>query len=85
MAYTLSFAITGSMILALTAIPVFMTMIYRKHFESDNPGSIEWHNPVYEWIAKSYEKAVLFVMKHAKTTVVIFIHYRYCFYDRRFQ
>lgn len=70
MAYTLSFAITGSMILALTAIPVFMTMIYRRHFESDNPGSLEWHNPVYEWIARSYEKAVLFVMQHAKTAVI---------------
>jgi len=70
MAYTLSFAITGSMILALTAIPVFMTMIYRRHFESDNPRSLEWHNPVYEWIAGSYEKAVQFVMQHAKTTVI---------------
>ena len=36
MAYTLSFAIAGSMILALTAIPVFMTMIYRKHFETNS-------------------------------------------------
>ena len=71
MAYTLSFAITGSLILALTAIPVFMTFIYRKYFESDTPGSLEWHNPVYEWIAKSYKKAVLYVMKHAKSTVVI--------------
>lgn len=71
MAYTLSFAITGSMILALTAIPVFMTFIYRKYFESDTPGSLEWHNPVYEWIAKSYEKAVSFMMKYAKSTVAI--------------
>ena len=58
MAYTLSYAITGSMLLALTAIPVLMTMIYRKHFESENPGSIEWHNPVYEWIEKKYEKII---------------------------
>ena len=38
MAYTLAYAITGSMLLALTAIPVLMTMIYRKHFESEHPG-----------------------------------------------
>ena len=50
MAYTLSYAIAGSMILALTAIPVLMTMIYKKHFTSPNPGKIEWHNPVYYWI-----------------------------------
>jgi cobalt-zinc-cadmium resistance protein CzcA len=71
MAYTLSFAITGSLILALTAIPVFMTFIYRTYFESDAPGSLEWHNPVYTWIAKSYEKAVSVVMKYAKSTVAM--------------
>ena len=85
MAYTLSFAITGSMILALTAIPVFMTMIYRKHFESDNPGTLEWRNPVYEGIARSYEKAVLFIMKHAKTAVLVSFALVVHFFNRRFQ
>ncbi len=69
MAYTLSFAILGSMILALTAIPVFMTMIYRKYFESENPGKIEWHNPVYHWLEKKYEKTVSFFTRHAISTV----------------
>lgn len=69
MAYTLTFAIAGSMILALTAIPVLMTFAYRKYFESENPGSIEWHNPVYAWIEKRYEKAVDFLTKHSAATI----------------
>ncbi len=69
MAYTLSFAILGSMILALTAIPVFMTMIYRKYFETETPGKIEWHNPVYYWLEKKYEKAITFLNRHIVPTV----------------
>jgi len=70
MAYTLVFAITGSMLLALTAIPVLMTFIYRKYFESTVPVKIEWRNPVFEWIQKNYEKAVVFLTKYYKITVI---------------
>ena len=70
MAYTLSYAILGSMILALTAIPVLMTVIYKKHFTSQNPGNIEWHNPVYYWIEKKYMGAIEFFTKHALPVVV---------------
>lgn len=69
MAYTLSFAITGSMILALTAIPVLMTFIYRKYFEAGNHGKIEWRNPVYEWTKDRYEKGMSFLSKHPFKTV----------------
>ncbi len=71
MAYTLAYAITGSMLLALTAIPVLMTMIYRKHFDSENPGRIEWHNPVYEWIERKYEKAVGVLTQYSIATTII--------------
>lgn len=71
MAYTLAFAITGSMILALTTIPVLMTMIYRKYFESENPGRIEWHNPVYAWIERKYESLISFLSRHSVKTVVL--------------
>jgi cobalt-zinc-cadmium resistance protein CzcA len=70
MAFTLAYAIAGSMIFALTAIPVFMTFFYRKYFESANPGKIEWHNPIYAWIAVYYEKAVTYLNKHALATVL---------------
>ncbi len=69
MAYTLSFAIAGSMILALTAIPVFMTMIYRKYFTSETPGRIEWHNPVYYWLEKRYSKIIEFLTRHTISVV----------------
>jgi heavy metal efflux system protein len=70
MAFTLAFAIAGSMILALTAIPVFMTLIYRKHFESSTPTKLEWHNPVYDWITKKYKNAVVYLNKRPVTTVI---------------
>jgi cobalt-zinc-cadmium resistance protein CzcA len=69
MAYTLAYAITGSMILALTAIPVLMTFIYRKYFEAEHPGPIEWHNPVYAWIERRYGSAIAFLNKRYKATV----------------
>jgi cobalt-zinc-cadmium resistance protein CzcA len=70
MAYTLAFAITGSMILALTVIPVLMTMIYRKYFSEGTPGPIEWHNPVYAWLEQMYEKIVRHLTRHAMATVL---------------
>ncbi len=69
MAYTLAFAITGSMILALTAIPVLMTFFYKKHFEPGYHGKIEWHNPVYGWVQKKYEVAIKFLNNHPFKTV----------------
>ncbi len=71
MAYTLAYAITGSMLLALTAIPVLMTMIYRKHFESENPGSIEWHNPIYEWVEIQYRKIIDVLTRRALATTIV--------------
>jgi cobalt-zinc-cadmium resistance protein CzcA len=63
MAYTLAYAILGSMLLALTVIPVLMTFIYRRYFQPGtpeylHPHSIEWHNPVYAWIERVYSRAV---------------------------
>jgi heavy metal efflux system protein len=71
MAYTLAYAITGSMLLALTAIPVLMTMIYRKHFDSENPGRIEWHNPVYEWIEQKYKKIIDVLTHYSLATTIV--------------
>lgn len=70
MAYTLAFAITGSMILALTVIPVLMSLMFRKYFNSPNTSSIEWHNPLLHWFEKKYEKAIDFLTHHAWSTVI---------------
>jgi cobalt-zinc-cadmium resistance protein CzcA len=85
MAYTLSFAIMGSMLLALTFIPVLMTILYRKYFtpgtkQYAHPHSIEWHNPIYAFMEKVYkflvDKAVsrpLFTVLGAGAIVVIIV------------
>lgn len=81
MAYTLAFAIAGSMILALTAIPVLMTFLYHKHIEPDSKRKIGRTNPIYAFIEKIYEKAVNFLTKYATVAViasfalVIFVSY----------
>ncbi len=71
MAYTLAYAVTGSMLLALTAIPVLMTIIYRKHFESEHPGRIEWHNPIYDWIERKYERIINFLIRYSTATIAV--------------
>jgi cobalt-zinc-cadmium resistance protein CzcA len=70
MAYTLAFAITGSLLLALTVIPVLMTMFYRRHFESAGPVHIEWHNPAYAWIEQRYERTISRVLRRPWITVL---------------
>ncbi len=70
MAYTLAFAVTGSMLLALTAVPVLMSYLYRKHFTLEHPGALEWHNPVYAWVERGYEKAVSFLLGRPLATVL---------------
>ncbi len=70
MAYTLAYAIAGSMLLALTAIPVLMTMFYRKNFASVSPAPIEWHNPVYAWIERRYGTTVDWVIRRPWQTVI---------------
>ena len=71
MAYTLSFAIAGSMILALTVIPVLMTMIYRKHFDGEATGSIEWHNPIYAWLETRYRSVIALLTRYSALTVTV--------------
>lgn len=55
----------------MTVVPVLMSFFYRKYFESKNPGPIEWHNPVYEWVERSYEKIVHYLVNRSKKVVAI--------------
>jgi cobalt-zinc-cadmium resistance protein CzcA len=70
MAFTISYAILGSMIFSLTVIPVLMTIMYKKYFESQNPGPIEWHNPIYEWIEKKYSSLIVKIINNSKRAVI---------------
>lgn len=48
MAFTVSYALLGSMLLALTLIPVLATYVFRD-------GAKSWENPLLPWLSKRYE------------------------------
>src|SRR5437879_9989190 len=48
MAFTVCYALVGSMLLALTLIPVLATYLFRH-------GAKAWENPVLTWIYRIYE------------------------------
>ena len=48
MAFTVCFALLGSMLLALTLIPVLATYLFRD-------GAKGWENPILPWLARRYE------------------------------
>lgn len=64
MAYTLSFAIFGSMLVALTLIPVMLSVAYRKVFDTVPPKKIEWHNPLFDWLRSGYSWLVARIVRH---------------------
>ncbi|HRP68956.1 MAG TPA: CusA/CzcA family heavy metal efflux RND transporter, partial [Turneriella sp.] len=66
MAFTLAYAILGSMLLALTAIPALMTYLYRKAHKEKIIDKIEWHNPLYAWIEKKYAVIVAYTLPRSK-------------------
>jgi cobalt-zinc-cadmium resistance protein CzcA len=70
MAYTLAFAILGSLLLALSWIPVLMTGFFKKAFDAPGPVRVEWHNPVYAWMEARYGDAVTWVLKNPKIMVL---------------
>ncbi len=69
MAFTLSYAIGGSMLLALTFVPVMMTFIYRKRFEAGDLKNIEWHNPIVHYLSHKYDAYIGKFIDDSKKTV----------------
>jgi len=51
MAYTVCYALLGSMLLALTLIPVLATYLFRN-------APAPWENPVLRWLQARYERAL---------------------------
>jgi heavy metal efflux system protein len=62
MAYTVCFALLGSMLLALTLIPVLATYLFRN-------GCKTWDNPVLRWLYNAYEGVLRVTVKRAWLTV----------------
>src|SRR5215467_5072186 len=63
MAYTVCYALLGSMLLALTLIPVLATYLFKE-------GTKSWEIPVVAWLYKRYERALRFSVSHAKTVLL---------------
>ncbi|MCZ2155790.1 MAG: CusA/CzcA family heavy metal efflux RND transporter [Bryobacterales bacterium] len=64
MAYTVSFALLGSMLLALTLIPVLATYFFRN-------GARSWENPLLPWLARIYETILAHALKRPLAVCVI--------------
>jgi heavy metal efflux system protein len=63
MAYTVCFALVGSLMLALTLIPVLATYVFRK-------GSKTWDNPVLRWVYNGYEHVLRVTLSRPALTAV---------------
>ena len=58
MAYTVCYALLGSMLLALTLIPVLATYLFRN-------GCKTWDNPLLRWLYDRYENVLRFTVRRA--------------------
>lgn len=69
MALTLAFAVIGSMICAMTLIPVLLSFAYRKALSADQPMK-EHRNPVLDFLEKQYGRSLNFFLKFHRQTVL---------------
>ncbi|MDN6309400.1 MAG: efflux RND transporter permease subunit [Flavobacteriaceae bacterium] len=71
MALTLAFAVVGSMIAALTFIPVLISFVYNKAIsDPDKPLKVK-ENKVFTFLENIYEKTLSKLLRHYKKTVVV--------------
>ncbi len=70
MALTLAFAVIGSMLCALTLIPVLISFAYKNALREDKP--VKHHkNKILDAIEARYEKSLHFFLHYHKQTVII--------------
>jgi cobalt-zinc-cadmium resistance protein CzcA len=62
MAYTVCYALLGSMLLALTLIPTLATYLFRN-------GCKTWDNPILRWLYNAYEHVLRVTVKRPAITV----------------
>ncbi|MEI6790710.1 MAG: efflux RND transporter permease subunit, partial [Myxococcaceae bacterium] len=63
MACTLAFALLGSMMLALTLIPVLMSLLFKNYSE--------FKNPIYAWMETQYIRLTYFLTQKSQKTVLL--------------
>ncbi len=64
MAFTVCYALLGSMLLALTLIPVLATYLFRGDSKA-------WHNPVLGWLGHQYAGVLRFVVRRPWPVVIL--------------
>jgi heavy metal efflux system protein len=64
MAFTVCYALLGSMLLALTLVPVLATYLFRN-------GSKSWENPVLTWLANGYARVLRKTVQKPYRTIVV--------------
>ena len=64
MAFTVCYALIGSMLIALTLIPVLATYLFRRTTKT-------WDNPVLTWLAARYERALAWSIAFPTRVVAI--------------
>jgi len=70
MALTLAFAVIGSMLAALTLIPVLISFAFKKAFNSTDKPMKEHRNVVLDFLGRLYGKVLGATLKRPKMTVV---------------
>ena len=70
MALTLAFAVVGSMICALTLIPVLISFAYKKALSSPDKPLKHQRNIVLEFLEKGYNKILKVILFYYKTSVI---------------
>lgn len=71
MALTLAFAVIGSMLAALTLIPVLISFVYHKAVSNPGKPFKEPKNRVLEFLEHVYEKTLSKLLQHYKKTVLV--------------
>jgi cobalt-zinc-cadmium resistance protein CzcA len=71
MALTLAFAVIGSMLAALTLIPVLISFAFKKAFNNTDKPMKEHRNVVLDFLSRQYSKVLGGTLKRPKTTVIV--------------
>lgn len=71
MALTLAFAVVGSMLAALTIIPVLVSFAYRKSLADIDKPIKEYKNFVLDFLQRAYGRLLSKIFNWTKTTVII--------------
>ena len=71
MALTLAFAVVGSMVCALTLIPVLISFAFKRGLENLDKPIAQHKNPVLEFLERKYKTTVQVILEAPKTVVII--------------